>query len=156
MHVNSLFKVGEGTTVGAQLDVLLGFISTVLDYTQSWLTNCELERKTLHGDRVFCLCVLCQPTAFCQHFCIPPILTNYIQNGRGESFERHNSKFQNLWENLSFTLSILRSVLMAAFPNTSEKQFWQIFGFSLNKQCNLQRSNICHPSEVRKRWMNMK
>lgn len=73
----------------------------------------------------FGLCVLClQACVFlCQHFCVPPILTNYIQTGRGESLERHKSKFQNQRQYLSFTLSILRSVLKV--PNISEKLFLQ-------------------------------
>lgn len=66
------------------------------------------------GLHVFCLraCVF-----LCQHFCVPPILTNYIHTGRGESLERHKSKFQNPRQYFSFTLSILRFVLSAAFPN---------------------------------------
>lgn len=89
----------------------------------------------------FGLCVLCLPACvfLCQHFCVPPILTNYIQTGRGESLERHKSKFQN---HLSFTLSILRSVLAAAFPNISENSFRNIFGIILNKQHNPQRSSV--------------
>lgn len=96
MHVNSLFKFGEAV----QSDNFLGSRSTVLDYTHTGLINCKLERKALHGDSAFwyvCVCVLCLQAFvfFCQHFCVPPILTNYIRTGRGESLERHKSKFQN-------------------------------------------------------------
>lgn len=65
MHVNSLFKVGEGSGVAAQLDNFLGSRSTVLDYTHLGLITCKLERKTLHGDRVFwSVCVMSTSMCF--------------------------------------------------------------------------------------------
>lgn len=69
------------------------------------------KKSTAWWTRVL-VCVLClRACAFlCQHFCVPPILTNYIRTGRGESLERHKSQLPNPRQYLSFTLSILRGL----------------------------------------------
>lgn len=105
----------------------------------------------------FGLCALCLRTCvfLCQHFCVPPILTNYIQNGRGESLERHKSEFQTQRQYLSFTLSILRYVFKH-FLTSLKNTFHNIVGIILNKQHNPQRSNVGYSTEVRKGLMNMK
>lgn len=104
----------------------------------------------------FGLCVQCLWTCvfLCQHFCVPPILTNYIQTGRGESLERHKSELQTHRHNLSFTLSNLRSVFKH-FLTSLKNTFHNIVGIILNKQHNPKRSNVGYSTEVRKknRWI---
>ena len=75
----------------------------------------------------FGLCVLCLPeyVFLCQHFCVPPILTNYIQTERGESLEKHESAFQSQRQYLSFTLSIFEHFLTALEPVSAT--FWYHF-----------------------------
>lgn len=77
------------------------------------------------------LCVLCLRACvfLWQHFCVPPILTNYIHTGRGESLERHKSKIQTPRQYFSFTLSILRSVFRAEFLNVHKNSFRNIFWY---------------------------
>lgn len=115
------------------------------------------KKTCMHGDsRFWCVCNAYKHVFFlCQHFCVPPILTNYIQTGRGESRERHKSELQTHRHYRSFTLSNLRSVFKH-FLTSLKNTFHNIVGIILNKQHNPQRSNAGYSTEVReKRSMNM-
>lgn len=123
-----------------------------LYWTTLTLDSSALNWKEKHCMATVCFgfCVLCLKARvfFCQHFCVPPILTNYIQTGIGESLETHKSKFWNYRQYLSWTLSIVRSELSEVFPNITEKKsFFNISGIILNSQ----RSNVGYPTEAS--WM---
>lgn len=100
--------------------------------TPSWTTSwawCPLYWTTLTLDSLaanwkekhcivtvcFGLCVLCLRVYvfLCQHFCVPPILTNYIQTARGESLERHERHGPK-----PETISLIHTLYFWAFPNS--------------------------------------
>lgn len=152
MHVNSLFKFSEAPDVAAQLDDLLSSRSTVLDHTHPGLITCKLERKPLHGDRVFWSECYVNTQTKTQHFCAPPILTNYIHTGRSQSLERHKTKFQKpgrVFFIHTFNFEVCSQGEQRPTSLKNNSIFW-------NVQHSPTRSNKGYPTEFRQTGLNIK
>lgn len=93
---------------------LLGLLIHCTGQHSLWTCRQQTGKKKTQST-AWWLCVsVCVCVFLCQHFCVPPILTNCNQTGRGESLERHKSMFQTQENIFHSHFSILRFALEAS------------------------------------------